>query len=85
MWIRTLVPALLLAAASLLLVGCGGGGPNLAVPTRSSANAANEVNAERAKLSLADRALVDAQEWCVVNTDERLGGMGPPPKLDIKG
>lgn len=85
MWIRTLVPALLLAVASLLLVGCGGGGANLAVPTRSSANAANEVNAERAKLSPADRTLVDAQEWCVVNTDERLGGMGPPLKLDIKG
>ena len=41
--------------------------------------------AERGKLSPEDRALVDAQEWCVVSTEERLGSMGPPLKLDIKG
>jgi hypothetical protein len=43
------------------------------------------VAAERAKLDPADRALVESQEWCVVSTDERLGSMGPPLKLDIKG
>ena len=46
---------------------------------------ADEVSAERAKLSPEDRALVEAQEWCAVSTDERLGSMGPPIKLDIKG
>lgn len=45
----------------------------------------DEVATERAKLSPEDRALVEAQEWCVVNKDERLGSMGPPLKLDIKG
>ncbi len=46
---------------------------------------ADDVAAERAKLSPADRALVAAQEWCVISTDGRLGSMGPPIKLDIKG
>ena len=45
----------------------------------------DEVAGERAKLSPDDRALVEAQEWCVVSTEERLGAMGPPLKLDIKG
>ena len=45
----------------------------------------DDVAAERAKLSPEDRALVDAQEWCAVSTDERLGAMGPPLKLDING
>ncbi len=45
----------------------------------------DELVAERAKLSPADRVLVEAQEWCVISTTERLGSMGPPLKLDIKG
>ena len=45
----------------------------------------DEVAAARKKLSAEDRILVDAQEWCVVMTDERLGSMGPPVKLTIKG
>lgn len=72
-----LTPPLLLAAA--LVVGCGGTGPTPPPPT------ADEVAAERAKLSSADRALVDAQEWCAVNIEERLGAMGPPVKLELKG
>jgi hypothetical protein len=45
-----------------------------------------EIRETRAKLSPEDRALVEAQEWCVVNDDDRLGGsMGPPVKLTIKG
>jgi hypothetical protein len=44
-----------------------------------------EIAAERAKLSAEDRALVDAQEWCVISDDERIGSMGPPIKLIIKG
>jgi hypothetical protein len=45
----------------------------------------DEVLAERKKLSAEDRKLVDAQEWCVISSDERLGGMGAPIKLSIKG
>jgi hypothetical protein len=45
---------------------------------------AKSVMAERAKLSPADRKLVDAQEWCPV-TKMRLGSMGPPVKVILKG
>jgi hypothetical protein len=58
------------------VVGCGGGS---ALKVEG-----DEVAAERAKLSAEDRALVDAQEWCVVNTGEPLGGMGPPIRLTVK-
>src|SRR5207302_7018341 len=44
-----------------------------------------EIRAELAKLSPEDRAAAEAQRWCAVNTGERLGGMGPPVKLVIKG
>jgi hypothetical protein len=49
------------------------------------AAAKDEVLAERNKLSPEDRKLVDAQEWCVISDDGRLGEMGPPIKLMIKG
>jgi hypothetical protein len=42
------------------------------------------IKAERDKLSPEDRKLVDAQEWCAVNSDERLGVMGAPVKVMIK-
>jgi hypothetical protein len=45
----------------------------------------DEALAERNKLSPEDRKLVDAQEWCVISDDGRLGEMGPPIKLMIKG
>ncbi|MBA4066937.1 MAG: hypothetical protein C0501_25165 [Isosphaera sp.] len=74
-----------LAATALfsaaLLAGCGA---NADKPPAAQTKP-DEVAAERAKLPPADRALVEAQEWCVVNTDERLGSMGPPMKLDIRG
>ncbi len=44
----------------------------------------DDVADERAKLSPDDRTLVDAQEWCVVMTDERLGSMGAPIKVMLK-
>ena len=54
-------------------------------PANAKVDATDDVAAERDKLSPEDRALVEAQEWCAVSTDERLGSMGPPLKLDIKG
>ena len=54
-------------------------------PVSAKTEAADEVAQERSKLSPEDRALVDAQEWCVVQEDERLGSMGPPIKVTIKG
>ena len=75
----------IIIATALLAAGCGTktAAPPAASPAASPA--ADEVAAERAKLDPADRALVEAQEWCAVSTDERLGSMGPPIKLDIKG
>jgi hypothetical protein len=74
---------------TLGLVGCSQSPRAVTAPTVDPAPSApapvDEVTAERAKLSPEDRALVDAQEWCVISTDERLGAMGPPLKLMIKG
>jgi len=53
--------------------------------SQAPAAAKDEVGSERAKLTAEDRSLVEAQEWCVVSNDERLGSMGLPIKLTIKG
>lgn len=76
--------ALTVALAALAFAGCGGGGagtPTTVQPATSS----DAVAEERAKLSPDDRALVDAQEWCAVSTEERLGSMGPPVKINLNG
>ncbi len=79
----------LLCGASILAVlsGCQKpeSGKSKIEPATPKVETADGVSAERAKLSPEDRVLVDAQEWCVVSTDERLGSMGPPLKLDVKG
>jgi hypothetical protein len=80
--IRMLIPFGLLVLA---LTGCSSNSSAPSNPAAAPASPQDEVQAERTKLSDEDRALVDAQEWCVVSTDERLGSMGPPLKLDIKG
>ena len=54
-------------------------------PGAASEAKADGVAAARAVLSPGDRALVEAQEWCVISTDERLGAMGVPLQLDIMG
>ena len=74
--------------AALVLSGCSRNAdkPQAGAPPATAKDAKpDEVAAERARLSPADRALVEAQEWCVISTEERLGAMGPPLKLDIKG
>lgn len=73
---------------ALVLTGCSRNTdkPQAGSPPGPAKEAkADEVAAERAKLPSDDRALVEAQEWCVISTEERLGAMGPPLKLDIKG
>ena len=76
----------------LLALGCGGANTVAVKPTApgtseppATATATDDVALERAKLSPEDLALVTAQEWCVVNTDERLGSMGAPIKLALDG
>lgn len=42
------------------------------------------IKAARAKLNKEDLALVEAQEYCVVDTTNRLGAHGVPIKLTVK-
>ncbi|MBX7165874.1 MAG: efflux RND transporter periplasmic adaptor subunit [Pirellulales bacterium] len=44
-----------------------------------------QIAAALAKLLPADRALAEAQRFCPILTDSRLGSMGPPIKLDVAG
>jgi len=72
----------------VLVVGCTGNPqtpPATPPPEPVEETQDDEVAAERAKLSPADRGIVDAQEWCVISNEQQLGAMGPPVKLDIKG
>jgi hypothetical protein len=73
--------------ALVAFAGCGAReatGPHVMSPPTTKPES-DEVSSERAKLSPEDRSVVEAQEWCVVSNDERLGSMGAPVKLDIKG
>ena len=45
----------------------------------------DEIQAALAQLSPEDRQLALAQKYCPVMEDSRLGEMGPPIKLEIKG
>jgi hypothetical protein len=38
-----------------------------------------------AKLSAEDRALAEAQRFCAVENENRLGMMGPPAKIMVNG
>jgi len=81
-WLFALVPA-------LLVVGCTGGTsekPGTAGQTSTPAAAEEaEVQAELAKLDPADRKLAEAQRFCAVVNADRLGAMGPPVKIMVKG
>ncbi len=54
---------------------------------KAAAQTATEkkIEAARSRLSPEDRALVDAQDFCAVHRDKKLGSMGVPLKLAIKG
>lgn len=56
------------------------------VPASTPANAKEEkIRANLAKLSVEDRKLAEAQRYCPVEPDNRLGSMGTPPKILISG
>ena len=44
-----------------------------------------KISSVLSKLSSEDRELAESQKFCAVMSHERLGAMGPPIKLDIKG
>lgn len=85
-----LFPASVVLIAVTVMAGCGPNketpNPNgQSSPAKAGSPVTDDVTAIRAKLDPADRTLVEAQEWCVISSDERLGSMGVPIKLDIKG
>lgn len=53
--------------------------------TLASVEKLKKVAAALAKLKDGDRALAERQRFCPVNEDSRLGSMGTPVKIDIKG
>jgi len=64
--------------------------PSFAQEGRPAVVAANqsdeeaEIAANLAKLSAEDRKLAEAQKFCPIMADNRLGSMGPPTKIMIK-
>jgi hypothetical protein len=44
-----------------------------------------EIKANLAKLSPEDRALAEKQKFCAIESDNRLGSMGVPIKVVVKG
>ena len=87
-------------AALVVAVNLAGAAPQPASAPRSTLLAADdkkddkaadkdkeeaEIRAELAKLPPEDRKLAEQQRWCVIEDDNRLGEMGPPIKLMIKG
>jgi hypothetical protein len=73
-------------AAALFAAGCNDSqSPQpIAGGTKTSGSDA-KIQAAMAKLTPEDRALAEEQKYCASQPDERLGGMGPPVKVMVKG
>jgi hypothetical protein len=56
-----------------------------AATPQATETVSDEIQAALAQLSPEDRQLALAQKYCPVMEDSRLGEMGPPIKLEIKG
>jgi hypothetical protein len=67
--------ACLLATACVLVVVTG---------TVTAQDKEATIRANLAKLPEKDRKLAEAQKWCAVVTDDRLGAMGAPVKVLIR-
>jgi hypothetical protein len=86
--------AVVALSASLFIAGCTVSTPKkkkvapTSVAEKQDSPAASEdaeIQANLAKLSPADRKLVDAQKWCAVDDENPLGGMDVPFKVMVKG
>ena len=56
----------------------------VAVGTVAAQDKEATIRANLAKLPEKDRKLAEAQKWCAVETDDRLGAMGVPVKILIQ-
>ena len=79
----------LLGLLALAIVGCA---DSAKTPPGSSSSghaghevAEVDVASNLAKLGEDARKLAEAQKFCAIETENRLGSMGPPLKLDVKG
>src|SRR5207302_243934 len=75
-------------AAGSTYFGASGGPQEMASlgkPTQSPKREEDQVRAGVAQLSVADRRLADAQRFCPIQSDNRLGAMGAPVKILIQG
>lgn len=74
-------------AAGSTYFGASGGPHDMAAMGQSGPSSKKEedrVRAGLAKLSAADRRLAEAQQFCPIQSDNRLGSMGPPVKIMIQ-
>lgn len=66
---------------TLVLVGLG----FLAAATAVRAEDEAKIQTNLAKLSPDDRKMAEEQKFCAIETDSRLGAMGKPVKIMLKG
>lgn len=75
------------AAGSIYIGGTSGGGstPSKTVRPSTPEDTDQKLQLTLAKLSPEDRKLVESQEFCPVLADSRLGSMGVPVKVIVRG
>jgi hypothetical protein len=79
---------LLVSFAALLAAGCkesSPGKPQAAADTPQLSQEEKTIAAALDKLSPEDRKLAEAQKFCAVDSENRLGAMGKPAKIMVKG
>ncbi len=75
---RTLL--LLLLIVPPVVMGC----TNSTAPVNTAADE-DRIKANLAKLSPEDQKLAEGQKYCAIENDNRLGTMGVPVKVELKG
>jgi hypothetical protein len=72
---------LLLLSLVVSALGCGAEKPNLSTGQDPEA----KIKANLVKLDPKDRELAEQQKYCAVESENRLGKMGKPIKVEVKG
>ena len=77
----------LLGLLALAIIGCADSAKTPRASTGQGGHevAEDDVASNLAKLGEDARKLAEAQKFCAIETKKRLGSMGPPLKLDVKG
>ncbi|HZZ79249.1 MAG TPA: hypothetical protein VFE62_12070 [Gemmataceae bacterium] len=73
-----------LVLVACIVAGCKDGATDSSKTTMAKTKSVDDIEANFAKLDPADRKLAEAQKWCAVAKDSRLGSMGTPYKVMIK-